>query len=94
MMEITDKVIVLAVKKALAQNIRYVLSVYNDKKETYDISFHQQPYGAGVWVIHNYGAEGIKSLNKGKSKIWKLRSDASKPDGISMERISCSITVN
>ena len=93
MMEITDKVIVLAVKKALAQNIRYVLSVYNDQKETYDISFHPEPYCAGVYVIQNYGADGIKFINNGKSKIWKLLYDNSKPDGIGMTRISCNITV-
>ena len=92
-MEISDKVIVLAMKEALAQKIHYVLSVYNDQKETYAVSFHPQPSLAGAYAFQHYGASGIKSLNKGKSKIWRIRSDASKPDGISMERVCVSISL-
>ena len=78
-----------ALKEALANDVRYVLSKYNEGKDTMSITFHQTASLAGMYLFVKYGAEGLKSLKDGKTVIKEIIADPSKAVGISTTRLKC-----
>jgi hypothetical protein len=80
-----------AIKQAIAEGIHYLLAYRN--KGTYSVSFWRAPSLAGYYVYENYGVEGIQALNSGKSKILELRTDNSKPGGITMIPVLFSVEI-